>query len=260
MKRGVVHAIDYDKILKVIKSANYSWVQKEKANKEIKFAFDHLDLVLTEAQRNRVFASNARLEDFLSSISAIVRCALHYKVLCQNGCFDDARFFLRKTFEYFAVAVAIGYDDDLYKMWVDEEFTRPKKGFSYLVKLLMKSANVPREEQDGLKWIMGNSDTFSGPNQYYLLSNLSVHGLSSKVLRAQVKDGAFNLDIEHVRQEEVHKKMMNAINILFWATDVVLGVFKYDQYVRDHGVTSRAKLIKQNHDKLREKLTRSLIN
>lgn len=248
--------VDYDRILKVISDANEAWAREEKNNPDINHALEHLELVLREVQKIPSFTTHKQREvDFFSSVGALIRCALHYKALCHNGCFDDARFFQRKALEYFAVMVSIGYCDDLYNRWTKEEFTRPGKGFSYLVKLLLRSSKVPPEEKQYLKLIIGNSEIFPGKNQYHFLSNESVHGLSSKVLRSQVKDDlTFNLDIRHIKEEVLHIKMLNVVVTILMAVNVILGVFKYSEYIRNHRVTPEAEKIKSDHEDFEKKL------
>lgn len=239
----------YQNISRVIEQANLAWNHVESDNEVIRKSFEHLELVMRECQKTPCFQSfdKARKEDFSAALWAIVRCTFHYKILCQNGCFDDARFFLRKTMEHFTVATVIGYDDALYELWKNEEFTKPKKGFSYLARQILDSSKTPLEEKKMIQWMLGKNDFIPGPNQYHFLSEESIHGLSRRVLRSQIKGyGLFNLGINHAKSEWIYKKMLNVVSMLFAAANLALGVFKYEDHIRNTVITSQAKALSNN--------------
>ena len=160
----------YKQIIDITKQANEAWFQDNEISNSISIAFNHLNLILLECQKSLVFKNDVqRRKDFFWLITAIIRCAFHYQILAQNGCFDDARFFIRKAMEFYVIATGVGYDDDLYKKWKNEEFTKPGKGFSYLSKRLLASSPIPNEEKEHIKWMLGQSNVYLGPNQYHFL-------------------------------------------------------------------------------------------
>lgn len=247
----------YKPIFRVIEEAHKAWFSNQEMIHEIESTFEHLDFVLRECQKMSAFDNNLpRKKDFLSAIAAMVRCAMHYQILCANGCFDDARFFLRKTMEYFVVATAIGYDANLYRSWKREEFTRPRRGFSYVARRLIALPGVPSEEKELIRWMMGNSDAFPGFNQYHFLSNESVHGLSSRVLKSQVnEDGSFNLDIRHIKETALKQKMRNVSKMLLGCASLVIGVFRYVDYVNSLKVIPReAERVRTVHENLTSRI------
>ena len=139
---------NFKNMLSVSDKARNAWAKEKSALDEVNLAFELLELVLFECKSTTAFKDDIQRDtDFRACIGAIVRCAVHYYLHAQAGCFDDARVFERKAMEFIAVCIGIGYDDDLYQDWKNEEFTKPGRGCTYLCKSILKSPSVPDEEK-----------------------------------------------------------------------------------------------------------------
>lgn len=241
-------------ILSVSEKARIAWAKETSALDEVNLAFELLDLVLSECKSTHVFKDDIQRDtDFRACIVAIIRCAVHYYLHAQAGCFDDARIFQRKAMEFIAVCIGIGYDDDLYEKWKNEEFTRPGRGCASLCKSIKNSPYVPIEEKKIAFWIIGEHERSDGISQYHLLSNEVVHGLSCKTLRSQIKpDSSFKMDISEIIPSEIRTKIHVVRNLLMTCSSISIGVFKYKEHVFKTGNSSVSNKILEWYKRLQE--------
>ena len=245
---------NFKSILSVSDKARNAWAKEISALDEVNLAFELLELVLFECKSTAVFKDDSQRDiDFRACISAIVRCAVHYYLHAQAGCFDDARVFQRKALESIAVCIGIGYDDCLYQDWKNEEFTKQGKGCTYLCKSILKSRYVPSEEKRIACWIIGEHKRSDGISQYHFLSNESVHGLSCKVLRSQMNpDATFKMDISEIIPVVLRTKINVIRNLLITCSSICIGVFKYKEHVSKTGNSSASDKILEWYQKLQE--------
>ncbi len=236
------------------RNARAAWDKNKRMAALIAACFGHLRHVIEEAQNTDALRDQPeRRGDFLLAVQAVMRCAVHYQFHCQDGCFADAQFYLRKVMEYLAAAVAIGYDQSLYEQWVREAFTRPKYGFSYLTRQLLKSTHVPEPEKKLLQWAIDRES--NSRSRYAEISGEIVHGLSCSGLRSQVlPDGRFDMDVQVLSRSELDEKMRTTCILLLNAATLVLGALRYGEHVAAKGMTPGAQKMKDEHERLQRLL------
>lgn len=244
----------YSDLLTLRKDARAAWDRNRRMAALIAASFTHLQTVMTEAQKTDALRDEPqRRSDFLLAIQAVMRCALHYQFHCQDGCFADAQFYLRKVMEYLAAAVAIGYDPTLYAQWTQEAFDQPKRGFTYLTRLLLHSSHVPEPEKTLLRWSVAREG--KNPSRYSEISGEIVHGLSCQGLRSQLlPQGHFNMDVTVLGRAELDEKMRTTCILLLNAATLVLGALRYGEHVTTRGVSPAAEKVREEHERLQRLL------
>jgi len=192
-----------------------------------------------------------RRRDYFRNIAGMARAATHFAIESENGLFDDARFHLRKIMEYSAICAIIGYEDDLYKQYTEEVFVQRGKGFGFLLGEIIKSKNIPEVDKQLFMWIRGDIGPEKGTNQYWKISEETIHVLSKEsTIKHELPDGSFKMDISEIKEERLKKKMEEVAILLLNATGLTMGVFKYNAFIRSTGITPEAEKLKADHERL----------